>query len=180
MIDLAEKCVPTQSHQTSLEQGILVRNPLPRLAQIDLPWYDKEVMGSEDQYPLYDVATTKEEEQEHEKEKEQEEEEGTRRRDLRGTFEIKRLSDEKLEYGIEPEKTNSREFTLPHFLLNRSCESLEEEEEEPSSDSADSTIVDTEVAASATSPPITHRQWFKGLRSRLRRFFLCCNTIEEY
>ncbi|VDO06916.1 unnamed protein product [Rodentolepis nana] len=155
----------------------------------DLPWYDREVMGSEAQYVLYDDEEATSEticergggvDVEEEKE---EEEEGSRRRDLRGTFEIKRLSDEKLEYGMEPEKTCLRESTLPHFILNCSCESEEEEEKEEkevlTTNSPHPSIVDTEVAASNTSPPTTRRQWFKGLRSRLRRVFLCCNAIEE-
>ncbi|VDO15698.1 unnamed protein product [Rodentolepis nana] len=173
----------------------------------DLPWYDREVMGSEAQYVLYDdeeatsgtICERRGGVDVEEDEDEEEEEEGSRRRDLRGTFEIKRLSDEKLEYGMEPEKTCLRESTLPHFILNCSCESEEEDEEEEKEEEEELTtnsphpsILDTEgmssrlvtnslriFSASTTSPSTTRRQWFKGLRSRLRRVFLCCNAIEE-
>ncbi|VDO12369.1 unnamed protein product [Rodentolepis nana] len=152
----------------------------------DLPWYDREVMGSEAQYILYDEDATSETISERrggirvEEEGEEEVEVLSRRRDLRGTFEIKRLSDEKLEYGIEPEKTCLRESTLPHFILNCSCESEEEDEEEKlATNSPHPSTDDTEVAASITSPSTTRRQWFKGLRSRLRRIFLCCNIFDE-
>nr|CDS33051.1 hypothetical protein HmN_000086800 [Hymenolepis microstoma] len=142
----------------------------------DLPWYDKEIMGSEDQYILSDEVATSETNSERRVGICLEEEE-SRRRDLQGTFEIKRLSVEKMQYGIQPEKPYSGASKLPQFLMECSCGSVEEEE--LTSNSSDLTTVDAEVAASATSPSTTRRQWFKGLRSRLRRFFLCCNGTEE-
>ncbi|VDO03925.1 unnamed protein product [Rodentolepis nana] len=121
-------------------------------------------MGSEDQYIVYDDEATIETISEG-------------RGGICVEEEEERMSVEKLDYGIEPEKMSLRESTQPQFLLKYSCES--DEKDELTTNSPDLTIVDAEVAASVASLQTTRRQWFKGLRSRLRRFFLCCNAIEE-
>ncbi|VDO06806.1 unnamed protein product [Rodentolepis nana] len=149
----------------------------------DLPWYDKEVMGSEAQYiPCNEEATSETICERRggirveEKEEEEEEEEGSRRRDLRGTFEIKRLSDEKLEYGMEPEKTCLRESTLPHFTLNFSCESEEEEkEEELTTNSPHPSTVDTEgMSLRSVSNSLRICYWLKGL------FGISCDLVSYF
>nr|CDS30775.2 hypothetical protein HmN_000312800 [Hymenolepis microstoma] len=140
----------------------------------ELPWYDKEVMGSEDQYIFSDEVALSE--TISERRGRSYVEEGV----LRGTFKIKRRSVEEMQYGIQPDL---RESTLSHSLPMCSCESVKEEG--LTSKSPHLKIVDAEgmkfrfVSNSATSPSTTRRQWFKGLRIRLRRFFLCCNGTEE-
>nr|CDS30312.2 hypothetical transcript [Hymenolepis microstoma] len=99
------------------------------------------------------------------------------RRDLRGTFEISRLSVEKVQYEMEPEKPDSIESTLPQFPLKCSCESVKEEK--PTYNSPQIFTVDVEDAVCPTSPLSTRRRWFKRLRIRLRRIFLCYNAIED-
>nr|CUU97763.1 hypothetical transcript [Hymenolepis microstoma] len=174
--------VLAQSHEWCWKEKILGRNRTHRLAQIEKP---DSVESKLPQFPLKcSCESVKEEEltfksphlSTDEEEGEVEEVESGYR-NLRGTFEISKLSCEKVQYEMEPEKPDSIESTLPQFPLKCSCESVKEEE--PTSNSSQLSTVDAEDAVCATSPPSTRRWWFKGLRIRLRRLFLCYNAIED-
>nr|CUU98138.1 hypothetical transcript [Hymenolepis microstoma]CUU98139.1 hypothetical transcript [Hymenolepis microstoma] len=131
-------------------------------------------MGSEDQYIFSDEVALSETISERRGRSYVEEEVH------RETFKIKRRSVEEMQHGIQPDL---RESTLSHSLPMCPCESVKEEGH--TSNSPHLKIVDAEgmkfrfLSNSATSPSTTRRQWFKGLRIRLRRFFLCCNGTEE-
>ncbi|VDN97112.1 unnamed protein product [Rodentolepis nana] len=157
MAEILSQPPPPPTKSDSLPTISVTRRGPRRMC--DFPWLNEEVINSESEYVLADEVTTRgtmsEESGDEWVAEEEEEEEGageeveekveeieSRGRDLRGTFEIKRMSVDRLEYGMQPEKPDSIESALSPFLLNCSCESVEEDE--PTSNSPHLSIVDSE------------------------------------